>query len=131
MVYFSEIPLKLQLREVQCRIQSHLIKRHKYPQFLSLMFLQRFPAIMDNQISVDWDTIMGTYDRASLFPITLIDTEILHYWCTHPAVWEVARNIQHSKWVLAMVRHTLPEGNKGKPAFIFGVSLVYIPAHQA
>ena len=30
-----------------------------------------------------------------------------------------------------MVCHTLPEGNKGKAAVIFGTSLVYIPAHQA
>ena len=81
---------------------------------------------MDNQILVDWDTITGAYDRVPLFPITLIDTEVLDYWCAHPTVWEVARNLQHSRWVLAIVRHTLPEGNKGKPAVIFGASLVYI-----
>ena len=86
---------------------------------------------MDNQILVDWDTIMGAYDWAPLFPITLIDTEVLDYWCAHPIVWEVARNLQHSQWVLAIVRRTLPEGNKGKPAVMFGVSLVYIPARQA
>ena len=39
--------------------------------------------------------------------------------------------MQHSWWVLAIVRHTLPEGNKGKPAAVFRASLVYIPAHQA
>ena len=50
------------------------------------MFLQRFPVIMENQISVDWDTIMGAYDRAPLFPITLIDNEVLDYWCAHPTV---------------------------------------------
>ena len=65
------------------------------------------------------------------FPITLIDTEVLDYWCTHPTVWEVACNPQHSQWVLAIVCHTLPEGNKGKPAVVFGASLVYIPAHQS
>ena len=86
---------------------------------------------MDNQISVDWDTIMGTYDRAPLFPIMLIDTKVLDYWCTHPNVWEVARNLQHSRWVLAIVCHTLPEGNKGRPAVMFGASLVYTPARQA
>ena len=86
---------------------------------------------MDNQISVDWDTVTGTYNWVPLFPITLIDTEVLNYWCTHPTVWEVACNLQHSWRVLAIVHHTLPEGNKGKPAVIFGVSLVYIPAHQA
>ena len=86
---------------------------------------------MDNQISVNWDTVMGTYDQAPLFPIMLIDTEVLDYWCAHPTVWEVACNLQHSRRVLAIVRHTLPEGNKGKPAVIFGASLVYIPARQA
>ena len=86
---------------------------------------------MDDQISVDWDTVTGAYDRAPLFPITLIDIEVLDYWCTHPTVWEVARNLQHSRQVLAIVHYTLPEGNKGKPAVIFGASLVYIPAHQA
>ena len=86
---------------------------------------------MDNQISVDWDTITGAYDRAPLFPITLIDTEILDYWCANPTVWEVAHNLQHSRQVLAIVHHTLPEGNKGKPVVVFGASLVYIPACQA
>ena len=41
------------------------------------MFLRRFPAIMVNHISVNWDTIMGVYDRMPFFPITLIDMEIL------------------------------------------------------
>ena len=85
---------------------------------------------MDNQISVDWDTVTGAYDQAPLFPITLIDTEILNHWCAHPAVWEVAHNMQHSRWVLAIVRCTIPEGPKGKPAVVFGASLSYIPAHQ-
>ena len=95
------------------------------------MFLQQFPAIMDNQILVDWDTIMGAYDRVPLFPIMLIDTKVLDYWCTHPTVWEVVCNLQHSRRVLAIVCRTLPEGNKGKPAVMFGASLVYIPASQS
>ena len=127
MVDYLEIPLELQLQEAHRHIQGHLGKGCKYPQFLLLMFLRWFPAVMDNQVSVDWDTIMGAYDWAPLFPITLIDTEILNYWCTQPTVWEVVCNMQHSQWVLAIVRHTLPEGNKGKPAVIFGVPLVYIP----
>ena len=86
---------------------------------------------MDNQILVDWDTITVAYNRAPLFPITLIDTEVLDYWCTHPTVWEVACKLQHSQWVLAIVRCTLPEGNKGKPVVVFGASLVYILARQA
>ena len=86
---------------------------------------------MDNQISVDWDTIMGTYDWAPLFPITLIDTKVLDYWCAHLTVWEVVSNLQHTQQVLAIVHRTLPEGNKGKPAVVFGASLVYILAHQA
>ena len=61
----------------------------------------------------------------------LIDTEVLNYWCTHPTVWEVAGNLQHSQQMLAIVHCTLPEVNKGKPAVVFGVSLVYIPACQA
>ena len=86
---------------------------------------------MDDQISVDWDTITGAYDQVPLFPITLIDIKVLDYWCTHPTVWEVACNLQHSRWVLAIVCHTLPEGNKGKPAVMFGALLVYIPARQS
>ena len=86
---------------------------------------------MDNQISVDWNTIKGVFDRVPIFPITLIDVEILDYWHTHPSVWEVAHNLQHSQHVLAMVRYTLPSGHKGKPAIVYGVSFVYIPAHQA
>ena len=131
MVDYAEILLELQLREAHHRIRNHVGKGHKYPQFLSPMFLRRFPAIMDNQILVDWDTITGAYDRAPLFPITLIDTEVLDYWCAHPTVWEVVRNLQHSRWVLAIVCRTLPEGNKGKPAVVFGASLVYILARQS
>ena len=86
---------------------------------------------MDNQILVDWDTITGTYDWVPLFPITLIDTEILDYWCAHPTVWEMSHNLQNSRQVLAIVCRTLPEGNKGKPAVVFGASLVYILARQA
>ena len=62
---------------------------------------------MENQISVDWDCIMGIFDRAPIFPITLIDAEILDYWCAHPTMWEGACNMQHSRHVLAMVCYTL------------------------
>ena len=86
MVDFTEIPLELQLREAHRGIQSHLGKGCKYAQFLSLMFLRRFPAIMDNQISVDWDCIMGVFNQVPIFPITLIDAGILDYWCTHPSM---------------------------------------------
>ena len=95
------------------------------------MFLQRFPAIMDNQISVNWDTVTGVYDRTPFFPITLIDTEILDDWFTHPSVWEMASNQQHSRRVLAMVRYTLLSSYKGQPAIVFRASFVLIPAHQA
>ena len=131
MVDFTEIPLELQLQEVNRCIQDHLSKGGKYAQFLSPMFLRRFPVIMDNQILVDWDTIMGVFDRVPLFPITLIDAEILNHWHAHTSVWEVAHNMQHSRHVLAMVCHTLPAGNKGKPATVYGASFVYMPAHQA
>ena len=132
MADFSEVPLELQLREAHHRIQSsHLGKGHKYAQFLSPMFLRQFPAIMDNQINVDWDCITGVFDQMPIFPITLIDTEILDYWCAHPAVWEVACNMQHSRCVLVMVCYTLVSGIKGKPAVIYGASFIYIPAHQA
>ena len=39
--------------------------------------------------------------------------------------------MQHSWHVLAMVCYTLASGPKGKPAVIYGVSFIYIPAHQA
>ena len=65
-----------------------------------------------------------------IFPITLIDSEILDYWCAHPTMWEVAHNKQHSRCVLAMVCYILVSGPKGKPAVIYRTSFVYIPAHQ-
>ena len=86
---------------------------------------------MDNQISVDWYCIIGIFNWAPIFPITLIDAEILDYWCTHPTMWEVACNMQHCRCVLAMVHYTLVSGPKGKPAVIYGGLFVYIPAHQA
>ena len=130
MAELQEIPLQLQLREANRRIVVHLSKGHKFPEFLLPMFLQRFPAIMDNQISVNWDTITGVYDRMPFFPITLIDMEILENWCTNPSIWEVLSSLQHSRHVLAMVCFTLPSGYKGQPAVIFGASFVLIPAHQ-
>ena len=94
------------------------------------MFLQRFPAIMDNQISVNWDTIMGVYNRTPFFSITLIDAEILDDWSTHPSVWEVLSSLQHSWRVLVMVCYTLLSSYKGQPAIVFGVLFVLILAHQ-
>ena len=94
MVDFTEIPLELQLREAKHRIQSHLGKGQKYTQFLSPAFLQWFPAIMDNQMSMQWDSITGIYDMVPAFPITLIDGEILDYWHAHPSVWKVKRDKQ-------------------------------------
>ena len=127
MADLMEIPLELQLREANRCIQSHLSKGCKFAQILSLMFLRRFPIIMDNQISVDWNTITGVFDRAPIFPITLIDAEILDYWHTHPSVWEVVHNLQHSWCVLAMVCYTLLSSHKGKPAVVYGVFICLHP----
>ena len=131
MAELPEIPLELQLREANRRIKVHLSKGHKFSQFLLPMFLRRFPAIMDNQISVNWDTIMGVYNRMPFFPITLIDVEILDDWATHPSIWEVLSKLQHSWHVLALVRYTLPSSYRGQPAIVFGALFVLIPAHQA
>ena len=130
MVELPEIQLELQLREAHRRIKVNRIKGCKFLQFLLPMFLQRFPAIMDNQISVNWDTITGVYDRTPFFPITLIDTEILDDWSAHPSIWEVMSNLQHSRHVLAMVCYTLPSSYKGQPAIVCGALFVLIPAHQ-
>ena len=46
-------------------------------------------------------------------------------------MWEVERNHQHSRCVLAMVCHTLAVSHKGKPIVVYGASFVNIPAHQA
>ena len=109
----------------------HLSKGHKFQQFLSPMFLRHFPAIMENHISVDWNTISGAYDRMPTLPITLIDTEILDDWFGHPQVWDVSRDLQHAWCVLALVRHMLPTPYKGQPAILFGASFVFVPAYQA
>ena len=85
---------------------------------------------MDNQISVNWDSITGVYNRTLFFPITLIDAEILDSWATHPSVWEVPSDWQHSQHVLTLVHYTLPSTYRGQPAIVFGVSFVLIPAHQ-
>ena len=131
MAELTEIPLELQLKEANCHIKIHLSKGRKFQQFLSPMFLRRFLAIMENHISVDWNTISGIYDRTPTLPITLIDTEILDDWFNHPQVWDVSRDLQHARHVLALVRHTLPTPYKGQPAIVFGVSFVFVPAHQA
>ena len=109
----------------------HLSKGHKFQQFLSPMFLRHFPAIMENQISVDWNTVSGIYDRTPTLPITLIDTEILDNWFAHPSVWDVLSNLQHARCMLALVRYTLPTPYKGQPAIVFGASFIFIPTYQA
>ena len=109
----------------------HLSKGCKFQQFLSPMFLRRFPAIMENHISVDWNTISGIYDRTPTLPITLIDTEILDDWFTRPSVWDVSSNLQHARRVLALIHYMLLTPYKGQPAIVFGASFVFIPAHQA
>ena len=131
MAELTEIPLELQLKEANRRIKMHLSKGHKFQQFLSPMFLRRFPAIMENQISVDWNTVSGVYDRTPTLPITLIDMEILDDWFTRPSVWDMSSNLQHAQRVLAFVRYTLPTPYKGQPAIVFGASFVFIPAYQA
>ena len=131
MAKLLEIPLDLQLREANRRIQAHRDKGHKFSGFLSPMFLRRFPTIMENQLSINWDTISGIYNRTPFFPITLIDTEILDDSATHPSVWEVELKRQHSRCVLAMVRYTVPVHYKGQVAIVFGASFVLIPSHQA
>ena len=86
---------------------------------------------MENQLSIDWDTISGIYDSTPFFPITLINMEILDDWAAHPSIWEVEPRRQHSQWVLAMVRYTLPACYKGQVAIVFRASFVLIPSHQA
>ena len=131
MAELTEIPLELQLQEANCRIKLHQSKGRTYYQFLSAMFLQHFPAIMDKQISVDWNTISGIYDGTPFFPITLINTEVLDDWFAHPSMLEVPPSQQHSRRVLAMVLYMLPAPYKGQPAIVFGASFIFIPAHQA
>ena len=131
MAELTKIPLELQLKEANRQIKMHLSKGRKFQQFLLPMFLRRFPAIMENHISVDWNTISGIYNRTPTLPITLIDTEILDDWFGHPQVWDVSRDLQHAQRVLALVRYTLPTPYKGQPAIVFGASFVFVPAYQA
>ena len=131
MAELTEIPLELQLKEANRRIKIHLSKGRKFQQFLSPMFLRRFPAIMENHISIDWNTILGVYDRTPTLPITLIDMEILDDWFNHPQVWDVSCDLQHAQHVLALIRHMLPTPYKGQPAIVFGASFVFVPAYQA
>ena len=86
---------------------------------------------MENQISVDWNTVLGIYDRTPTLPITLIDTEIFDDWFAHPSVWDVSSNLQHTQCVLALIHYTLLTPYKGQPAIVFGASFVFIPAYQA
>ena len=131
MAELTEIPLELQLKEANRWIKMHASKGHKFQQFLSPMFLRRFHAIMGNQISVDWNTVLGVYDRTPTLPITLIDTEILDDWFTRPSVWDVSSNLQHARRLLAFVHYTLPTPYKGQPSIVFGASFIFIPAYQA
>ena len=94
MAELTEIPLELQLKEANHQIKMHLSKGHKFQQFLSPMFLWHFPTIMENQISVDWNTVSGIFHRTPTLPITLIDTEILDDWFTRPSVWDVSSNLR-------------------------------------
>ena len=131
MAELTEIPLELQLKEANHQIKMHLSKGHKFQQFLLPMFPWRFPAIMENQISVDWNTVLSIYDRMPMLPITLIDTEILDNWFAHSSVWDVSFNLQHARHVFAFIRYTLPTPYKGQPAIVFGASFIFIPAYQA
>ena len=131
MVELTEIPLELQLKEANHRIKMHLSEGHKFQQFLSPMFLRHFPAIMENQISVDWNTLSGVYNRTPTRRITLIDTEILDDWFTHPSVWDVSPNLQHARRMFALVRYMLPTPYKGQPAIVFWASFIFIPTYQA
>ena len=130
MAELTEIPLELQLKEANYWIKMHLSKGHKFQQFLSPMFLRRFPTIMENQITVDWNTVSGVYDRMPTLPITLIDTEILDDWFTRPSVWDVSSNLQHARHMLAFVHYMLLTPYKGQPAIVFGASFVFIPTYQ-
>ena len=134
MAEIQEIPLELQLHEANRRIAAHLSKGRKFTEFLSPMFLRWFPAIMDNHLTVDWNTISGVYDRTPMFPITLIDTQILDDWVLHPSVWDVPPKQRHLRRVLAMVRYTLPysqaSSHKASNPVVYGASFVIIPSHQ-
>ena len=121
MAELTEIPLELQLKEANRRIKMHLSKGRKFQQFLSPMFLRCFPAIIENHISVDWNTISGVYDRTPTLPITLIDTEILDDWFIHPQVWDVSHDLQHARPVLALMRHMLLTPYKGQPASVWSI----------
>ena len=86
---------------------------------------------MDNQISMQWYSITGIFNRVPIFPITLIDVEILNNWHANPSVWEVERSQQHSWCVLAMVHYTLVASHKSSPIIVYRASFIYIPTHQA
>ena len=131
MAELTDKPLELQLKEANRQIKMHLSKGHTFQQFLSPMFLRRFLAIMENHISIDWNTISGIYDRMPTLPITLIDTEILDDWFGHPQVWDVSHNLQHTRRVLALVHYMLPTPYKGQPAIVFGASFILVPTYQA
>ena len=43
----------------------------------------------------------------------------------------MAPHLQHSRWVLAMVRYMLPSTYQIQPAIVFGTLFIFIPSHQA
>ena len=46
-------------------------------------------------------------------------------------MWDVSRDLQHARHVLALIHYTLLTPYKGQPAIVFGVSFIFIPAYQA
>ena len=131
MAELQEIPWELQQHEAHKRIAAYLTKGHKATEFLSPMFLRRFPGIMDSQFSVDWDTISGVFEWSPTFPVTLIDVGILDDWYSNPSVWDVPPKQQHPRCMLVLVRYTLPKGSDRKSAMVIGASFVFIPSRQA
>ena len=130
MAELQEIPLELQVHEANRRIAAHLSKGCKYAEILSPAFLRRFPAMMDGHLSMEWDTILGVFDRMPSFPVTLIDNEVLDEWGAHPTIWEAQPKQWHAWRVLAMVRYTLPTGQNHSPAVVYGATFVFIPSRQ-
>ena len=131
MVELTEIPLELQLKEANRRIKMHLSKGRKFQQFLSPMFLRRFPAIMENQISVDWNTVSGIYDRTPTLPITLIDTEILDDWFIRPSVWDVVVQSATCSACVGLRPLYAADAIQGSTCHSVWASFVFIPTYQA
>ena len=86
--------------------------------------------MMDSHLSMEWDTILGVFDRMPSFPVTLIDNEVLDEWGAHPTIWEAQPKQWHAWRVLAMVCYTLPTGQNHSPAVVYGATFVFIPSRQ-